>query len=352
MTTAELVCTQPFEWFELHPDGSVFLCCPAWLKTAVGNLFNDSCEELWNGPVPQRLRRSVLDGSFRHCNRRRCPRLAAGKAPVMEPARIIDDEIAAAVRSAAIRLPYGPKILNLCHDRSCNLACPSCRPAPWQAADAELQRALRLNELLLAGPAAHAEELIVSGYGDPFAAPAYRQLLAGVGSASWPRLRRVYLHTNGQLWDAPTWAALPGLHGLVRSAEISVDAACAATYAENRRGGDFDRLRRNLDFIAKLPVSVKLSFVVQANNVGEMNSFADLANHYGWSAYFSQLVNWGTFSREEFRRRAVHLPEHPRHPDLLGQLRLLGGRPKVDVGNLAPLLGDTVSTALSANIEA
>jgi hypothetical protein len=338
MSDYGLVCTHPFEWFELHPDGSVFLCCPAWLKTPVGNLLTAPWEELWNGAVAQRLRRAVLDGSFRHCNRRRCPRLAGRKAPVRPLADLPAGPVAAALRSGTTRLPYGPQILNLCHDRSCNLACPSCRPAPWQAVGEERERAARLSELLLAGPAAHAEELRVSGYGDPFAAPAYGQLLASIAPGSWPRLRRVHLHTNGQLWDAAAWEALPGLHGLVHSAEISIDAASAATYAQNRRGGDFARLRRNLAYLATLPPAVELSFVTQANNVGEMVDFADWAAGYGWSAYFSQLVNWGTFSKEEFRRRAVHLPEHPQHQQLLAQLRLLHERPEVDLGNLAPLL--------------
>ena len=40
-----------------------------------------------------------------------------------------------------------------------------------------------------------------------------------------------------------------------------------------------------------------------------MPDFLRLAQRIGADeVYFSQLVNWGTFSVEEYARRAVHLP--------------------------------------------
>ncbi len=57
------ICTRPFEWFEVPPDGSVFLCCPAWLKRSIGNLLQQSIYEIWNGPVAQEIRKSIFNGS-------------------------------------------------------------------------------------------------------------------------------------------------------------------------------------------------------------------------------------------------------------------------------------------------
>lgn len=146
------------------------------------------------------------------------------------------------------------------------------------------------------------------------------------------------LHSNGQLWDAAAWADLANLHPLVTTAEISIDAAGSVTYGENRRGGDFSRLLRNLDFIATLPLTLKFSCVVQRNNYRELPAFVDLGRRYGAAVYFSRLVNWGVFDRNEFSRRAVHLPDHPEHDDLCAILRRLEPLPQVDLGNLRPLL--------------
>lgn len=339
----DLICTNPFEWFEIHPDGQVFLCCPAWLKAAVGNLLTEPVEAIWNSPRAREIRRAVLNGTFARCNKKRCPRLAAPSPPVMPRDAITDAEVRDAVAGRKVVLPYGPKKLNLCFDRSCNLACPSCRSALHIARGPEAQRVDLLMGNLITGAGPSAEELIVSGTGDPFGSPAFRTLLRRIRPQDFPRLQRVHLHSNGQLWDAAMWQSMAAIHPLVRTAEISVDAATAATYAQNRRGGDFEKLLDNLAYLASLPIAVKISFVVQQNNFREIPAFAQLGARHGFAVYFSQLVNWGTFSREEFRRRAVHLPDHPEHRPFLAILKEVAALDHVDIGNLSPLLTEAPS---------
>ncbi len=328
-----LVCTRPFEWFEIHPGGDVFACCPAWLKTPLGNLLSDPLETIWNGPAARRIRTAIVDGSFQCCRRSRCPKLRSAAGPVRRVADIVDNEVREAIRTGTTALPYGPKRLHLCFDRGCNLACPSCRTqfhchAEDNGSSVALLR--RLEEAALR----EAAEIRLSGTGDPFASPVYCRMLRDLQPRNHPRLRRIHLHTNALLWDAPMWRTLSGIHPLVRSAEISVDAATEETYALNRRGGDFSRLLRNLDFVSSLSLRVTLSFVVQANNWREMPAFAQLGARYGFGVYFSRLVNWGTFSRAELARRAVHLPTHPEHPIFMETLEALAPMEHVDLGNL------------------
>lgn len=337
LSDPSLICSQPFEWCEIREDGRVFLCCPSWLKMPIGNLLQQPLAEIWNGTEARRIRTSVLDGSLQYCNPRRCPRRANCTAPVQALAAVTDAEVAAALRGRKTRLPYGPKKLNLCYDRSCNLSCPSCRREPWAPDAAAGELVQKITRRLRQEVAASAEVLILSGSGDPFASPAYRELLQAVNPVDFPRLQRIELHSNGQLWTPELWQSLAVIHPYVRAAEISVDAASAATYRQNR-GADFDRLLENLAFIASLPLAVKLSCVVQANNFRELPAFAALAAALGFSAYCSQLVNWGTFSRAEFAERGVHLPGHPDHGEFKGVLRELALLPHVDLGNLRPLV--------------
>lgn len=338
-----LVCRNPFEWFELHPDGQVFACCPAWLKQPLGNLLTDDVADIWNGPTARGLRRSVSDGSFRHCNRKRCPRLACITSPVQSVAELKDPMLIEVLEKRKTILPWGPRRLNLCYDRSCNLACKSCRGEHFVATAEERSRAARLSEIVRRDLAGQAHQLILCGTGDPFASEAYRQLLEEVNDRNYPQLESIHLHTNGLLWTEAAWRAMPSAQPYIRSAEISVDAASAATYRLNR-GGNFERLLENMTFLATLPVAITLSFVVQQNNYREMPDFVGLARRFGFSVYFSQLVNWGTFDRSEFRQRAVHLPQHPEHQNFCKILQSIAVLPKVDIGNLRPLSPPSLSS--------
>jgi MoaA/NifB/PqqE/SkfB family radical SAM enzyme len=340
----QIICHNPFEWFEIHPDGQVFACCPAWLKRPLGNLLTDDLDDIWNGSTARDLRRSIHDGSFRHCNRRRCPRLSKGTAPVGKFSDVEKGALRDVFEASQTRLPWGPQKLNLCYDRSCNLACSTCRPGVYVASEEERRQAEYLSDRLQRELAPQARQLIISGTGDPFASSSYRRLLERFVPSDYPHLKSIHLHSNGLLWDSVAWQSMQAAQPFVRTAEISIDAASAETYSLNR-GGDFDRLLDNLTFLARLPIAITLSFVVQQNNYREMADFVTLAQGFGFAVYFSQLVNWGTFRREEFRRRALHLPDHPEHAAFRALLNEVAGLQGVDIGNLRPLLVESPSSS-------
>ncbi|NIQ96741.1 MAG: radical SAM protein [Desulfuromonadales bacterium] len=296
----------------------------------MGNLLQEPIDAIWNAPVAIEIRKTILNGSHHRCNASRCPFLAGGRP--FPPAG--DAEVEAALRQGLSSLPYGPKTLNLCFDGGCNLACRSCRDSSGQHVATERRRAEAIAEKVAADLASSTVEMRLSGYGDPFASPVYSDLLRTVGPETFPALRRLHLHTNGLLWSPGRWQQLDNLHPYLKSAEISVDAADGETFAENRGGASFDRLLDNLEHIAALPIRRTLSFVVQANNFRQMPAFVDLAGRFDAVAYFSQLVNWGTFSAAEFRKRAVHRPEHPRHAEFRRILLQVAGQPAVEAGNL------------------
>ena len=331
ITEPGIFCPRPFEWCEIHPDGSVFLCCPAWLKRPIGNLLLEPARAIWNGGRAIELRKSILNRSYHNCNRKRCPFLTDPATAAVDQA---GTQAAAAIAGGESRLDYPPQKLNLCFDHSCNLACPSCRNETRNSRGSERDSATRIAEPILDQLLPGATQLTLSGYGDPFGSPVYFNLLKRIDTRSAPQLRELRLHSNGLLFDEAHWRQLPALHPLLRAVEISVDAGSAATYAENR-GGDFLRLLHNLAFIAGLGVPLRLSMVIQQNNFAEIPQLFAIARSLGASLYLSRLVNWGTFSREEFRRRDVGDLTHPQHTRLREILAEMAGREGFDPGNLA-----------------
>lgn len=323
-------CPRPFEWCEIHPDGSIFLCCPAWLKRSIGNLLEQPIDEIWNAPTALEIRKSVLNHSYHNCSQKRCPRLFDGQSKAIAEA---SDLATVAMTNKQVRLDYLPRRLNLCFDQSCNLACPSCRPHAHISSGAERAQAERLATLIKQQLLPTAEQLTLSGYGDPFASPVYFKLLRQITGQNAPDLKELRLHTNGLLFDKEHWDQLPYLHPLLTSVEISVDAGRKETYALNR-GADLDQLCRNLAFISDLNVPMRLSMVIQQNNFREIDDLHRIAQSFGAELYLSTLVNWGTFSRQEYRKRNVADKAHPKHQALLHILGRIRNEPGIDSGNL------------------
>ena len=334
---SQLVCTRPYQWFEIHRNGIVFMCCPAWLKRPVGNLLEQSIEEIWNGPLARELRKSILNSSFHNCSKTRCPFLLSKQDPVQSIAEIPSSQVQTAIREKQAILPYLPQRLNLCFDHSCNLSCPSCREQYLAMDPQELDRNNEITAIVTKELLPTAQEVTMSGYGDPFASKAYLDILGSLNDQGTDGAA-LRLHSNGQLWTEQRWNSFRNLHQRVTAAEISIDAATAETYQLNRPGGSFSRLLTNLEYLTHQPFDLTLSMVVQANNFEEIQLFIELAQKYGARTYFSQLVNWGTFSKTEFMSRAVHLPDHPKHYLLKEHLGQVQNVSTVDLGNLEPLL--------------
>ena len=118
-------CAAPFTKFETLVDGKAAPCCSIWTDKRLGHLERQTADEIWNSRDAQEMRASILDGSFRYCNKQRCTLITDDTLPLRDEVedptlrRIIDEEMT--------ELDTSPSWLFLAHDITCNLACPSCR---------------------------------------------------------------------------------------------------------------------------------------------------------------------------------------------------------------------------------
>jgi len=317
-------CARPFDSFELQENGSVYLCCPTRLRWRAGNLHDSSAAEIWNSKVAQDIRRGILDGTFEHCNHDLCPEIQAGTLPNRAEAAknpryrdIIDGN--------KTKLDGIPAFFNLSNDKSCNLSCPSCRTQRIQFNDGpgyEARKTLqdRLVESFFTEPTEQPFVVNVTGSGDPFASRIFRDFLFDLDKAKFPHMQ-VNLQTNGVLFTEKTWANLKKIHGAVGSVLVSFDAATEATYAITRRGGDWQMLLANMDFLARVRREggigeLILYFVVQKANFREMADFVRIGKRFNADrVYFQRAVNWGTWSVAEHEDQSVWHADHPLHAE-------------------------------------
>jgi MoaA/NifB/PqqE/SkfB family radical SAM enzyme len=315
-----MFCYRPFKDLYVDIEGDCYLCCPLWMSRKAGNVLKTSIVDIWHGADASDLRVSILDQSFRYC--RNC----GNKGCVTQNVTPYDlNEIGT---------------LTLGHDQSCNLTCPSCRLSAKSASP----KATAIDQAVFSsGVLKTVRCLNLGGNGDPFASLLFRKLLKELPSMDCHPDLRLSLQTNGLLLTPEMLAEVQATGKPVDKLLISVDAANADTY-RMVRGGDWDVLMKNLFHLGHTGLFVQLNFVVQELNFKEIVAFVELAVLLGAKvAYFSALENWDTYAVEDYAKRAVHVPAHSRHAELLGILRSpeLHGRTdiRVNLTNLKFLLG-------------
>jgi MoaA/NifB/PqqE/SkfB family radical SAM enzyme len=357
-----LFCAQPFTRFEVlggGQRGDVFPCCQSWITKSLGNMTEKSVQEVWNSKAARDIRRSILDGSFKYCRADVCPYLQRIDGPVQRVEDVKDERLLEIIRKELTIVPFGPSDIICCFDQSCNLSCPSCRTQTIMEtvhgkAIFNIQKRLE-NEAL-----SDARLLYITGSGDPFGSPFFRRWLQTMSRSAMPKLERIFLHTNGLLWTRRIWESIPGdTRALIRGAMISIDAATPQTYAVNRRGGDFKTLLDRLAFISELrehgPLEyLEIHMTVQANNYKEMPQFVELGRRHGCDRVgFHQLLDWGTFSPQEYASRAVHFAKHTEHASFLATLSDKGlDDPIVYLSNLTEIKRHSFGSFIPATLDA
>ena len=322
----DFVCLQPFEFAEFF-DYKSYMCCPNWLPVDLGDPMK--IKENWQSDKADDIRRSVVDGSYRHCIESRCPKLTGlkegrteGFMPKAEFLKKIDD----------FAIDLFPKSVKFNFDQSCNLMCPSCRLQKINYEGEQRTRTEQILQTIENDLADGLERIECTGSGDPFFSRTFRKWMMNFDPAKYPNLKSMHLHTNATLWNHSNWSRMTKIHKYVKSAEISIDAATKDTYENyTRLGGKWDELQENLKYIAKIPTlkTVTLSFVVQNTNYKEMEMFYRMGEEFfgrtsiNWSVFYNRVVNWGTFNREDFKKLDIGDPDHPEYQELLKEYRKL-----------------------------
>jgi molybdenum cofactor biosynthesis enzyme MoaA len=221
--------------------------------------------------------------------------------------------------------PAMPKNIILSHDKSCNLSCPSCRAQTYAANKATQAKLDALTDEAILPLLKEAENVKITGSGDPFGSNHFRNLIKRLTAGDFPHLK-IELHTNGQLWDARAWREL-GLAGHVNAAHISIDATEPDTYAFARRGGSFERLLANLAFVKELRERGEIShlvfsMVVQTRNFREMPAFVALGQRFKADLVSFQMIRQrDIFSREEHDEAFIGNPQHRDYAEFVEVLK-------------------------------
>lgn len=337
-------CSMPFEKLEIHANGNMYSCCPGWIDLPLGNVRDANVRELWNSEASQEFRRSILDGSFRHCRHKICPVIQNDSLPTLATAKK-NPKYADIIAKRSVVIDEDPTIIDFSHDRSCNLACPSCRADKILLTEGpEYDEKKSFHDQLVqeyfSAPTDRRVAIKVTGSGDPFASKIYRDFLFSLNGKDFPNLT-VNLQTNGVMFTEKNWQKIHKIHKNLGFILVSCDAATPETYEPIRLGGDWELLMQNLEHLGKRRAEgrfnhFRMDFVVQAGNFQEMPAYVDLAKKIGADVvYFMIVRNMNTWPNAVYEEKCIWKKTHPQFDAFMAVLqdpRLVD--PMVDMGNL------------------
>ena len=278
-------CPRPYDTVLIDKQGSCYLCeCTAWLPQSVGNLHTQSLEDIVNSKMAAELQSSIADGSYRYCNNQQCAWLLDKKNlpdwPENKPAVMIQN-------------------IRLAIDNSCNLSCPSCRTKKIFEKDKfQLRKKFQLADKIIdyVRSQPHKINLHIGSDGDPFASLIYRYFIQNIKDL--PNIRFT-IQTNGLLINKMHERHFEMFRKL-DVLNLSIDGATKETYEKLRRGGSFQQLIRNLEYVKNLKNKLNFKFiihcVIQKDNYKEIPLMVQLSKNYlADKIWFNRITNWNTF---------------------------------------------------------
>lgn len=292
-----IICANPFDVIEIHPDGAAYVCCPNWTNNySIGNIFEDSFDNIWNSQKAKDIREKMLKRDFSLCRCNTCfqrLKFNYGKYKIFSK---------------------NPECVKFCYDGTCNYSCITCRDNIY-CEGRKINNRIGNGSMdayflqMLKG----VKRVSFSGDGEPFVSRHYRSLIHSI-SDTYPNIK-FDIHTNGSLCNEENCKEL-GILNKMSTVEVSIHASTPETYKKITRVGDFDNVMKNLKWLSKLKKEkiikqLKLFFVVHKLNYQEMPEFAKLAHSLGAMVAFWGYRDWGTEFCKKYDEMAIFEETHP-----------------------------------------
>lgn len=302
----KFICPGAFSQVYIYHDGRVFLCpdCLMSPKAEIGNLNNNTFEEIWNSKQAVKIRKEILKGKYNYCNPHYCFSKSNYNIRLV-PFKGI---------AYKAKLNTYPKMVCIGADWECNANCIMCRPGISRLSDEELKVFNEKIEKLYIPILKDAEELTLSTTGDPFASRNTR-LLMKTAAEKYPNIK-FNLITNGIMCDELNCKD-SGILNRISNVMVSLHSADEETYNKIVKNGNFKKVEENLKWLQKQKEENKikglyLAFVVSAKNFENIPAFIEFAKKYNATALFWGVIDWGGNLEHSDEPLNICSPNHPK----------------------------------------
>lgn len=308
------VCERAFKQVYIYPNGDVKVC--GWTYQCVGNLLESSLEEIWNGEMANKVRQTILDGSYSCCNKVACPHCANDSLPDLTEEEM--DKITV--------LGNVPTEFNIAFDYTCNHACPSCRHGVFKPDPGYKTRMNNIYEKCF-NAFQNAKLISMCGNGDCFSSPYMMRILAELNPTHQDT--QICLETNGVLCDERHWEKLKHLEAYNINVTVTPNSFERQTFKYLSGGFDnVDKVIQNLYFLKELRKENRIkkfdiSIVVQDTNYKELPAFVHrcIEDFECDCVVIKPVYYWFALTPEEYWFKDILNPKHPYFNDYMEVLK-------------------------------
>lgn len=330
-------CVDPFITTNINSDGSVQLCpCSKWLPTVVGNIKQNTIEEILNSSLAHDIRQSIRDGTYEYCDATKCGTINNNRLLSID--EIPNNDAVDNLKSTYDRV-FDPEVvemprqLTIAGDLICNLSCPSCRTKIISQDDEIKSNRAEIiswiNQNIFSKQDPRPITIYLSLNGEVFASPLMLEFLETFPLDRYP-LTEFKFQTNGLLIKK-RWEKIRHLSKNIFNITISADSQDQEVYEKLRRNGKFSALKDNLEFVSQLKKELGFEFVLrmvlQKDNALEIESFYNFAMSYDVDIVEYQFLHQPPhIDNETYLELNVLNPQHPLHKKVVEDLRSLRDR--------------------------
>ena len=289
--------------------------CP-WNEIVIGNLREDTLENIWHGETVQKIREAFKRGELLGCHEETCPDCINN----WDSIKISEEEM----QELEKNMKEVPEYLSLAYDERCNHACPSCRQCIMKVDDQYMAAVHQITENIK--PYINGvKQLVTNGIGDLFVTTEIVDLLEGLEPSREDF--SLFLETNGVLFKK-NWHRLEHLSRFPITVSVTPNSFDRETYKYLAGGiDDLDKFEESMRFLTDLKHSgkinrIRLIMVVQDTNFRQIPEFIRRGIEYDADdIVLRSLFLWFGLEEDLWLYKNVLNPCHPYHRDYLEVLK-------------------------------
>lgn len=303
-------CKRPYNHLYVGKNGEARVC--SWVPYSIGNVVEESIEDILNGEKRKAVIESVENDSFEYCNSISCPLLGNDSLPDISPEEY---------HEKINKIPNYPTQFNLAYDFICNHACPSCRSDIF-VGKKDYKENINTIETKLLPYLQKAELIMASGNGDVFSSQSMLKMLSKIKPENPNCI--IKLETNGSLVTRE-WKNIEIFEDYDIQIVVTPNSYEKETYKELSGGLDnLDKTWEGLKFLSDLRdknkiKELKITMVVQESNFREVPSFIEksLEEFNIDLIQIRPLMQWFKIPKATYLQKNVLNPLHPSHDEFI-----------------------------------